>query len=542
MSTQHRTVLGLVGLPGLATVLNQIGFSVIGGADDVREDVRPVREQLSISPMPVLVGNPEHTIAGMIGFVTSTAPIAPVLLVNFGTDGPITHAKAMPFTLPETVGTLVRTLNRALPPESRMVCPAHLIDTEIGADGQVATPVPSAPADEGASPWDAFGDYDDPTSPAAAVPEPTVAPEPVHVEPTPTATVHAEKVVDPEPVAAQAATPAPPAWMANPNPVAPVAETAAPRAAAINTPAAQTELFSTGTEHRRTQGANVIIVTAGDGGATKTTTSRLLAQRAGEAGIRTVLIDGNGGQGDQRKILRIEPQALPSMYDYAVGACTAREVICAPDTVNANRIGAARLDPVSFAVVLAPPADLADHSIVTPNKYREILEEARQVADLIVIDTEKVEVPDMRDGIQSFASQLIIPEARNNGAWILGVFDLDKAALENVVDILTSIRDHGVNPTHTLTMATLVGANYDFNASDFEPSFRGLATVVGHTRHSEEMSGLISAGRIEPQHESVASGINAVLHRITGRSEFEPVGPQTPAGGFMNRLFGRKGN
>lgn len=560
--------VGVVCLPKLANLLRHIGFRVVGGGDDARGDVHQIRDDAD-QMMPILVGNPQIPVAGVMTFVAKTATAQPVLLINLGELGPISHPAALVFNLPGSVADLVACINKGLPPISRVTVPADIALLEIAADGTCELEVDDTAAAEApqVSPWERFSAVEETptvdaaapvsnppvaasieTPPAPALPNWMAAPqgnEPASVAP-PALTVPAPTpVVVPPVISAPPAVPA--ASAAPPAPMAPTTEPPAAVFAPAPTLAyteARIDPFGAPAAVRAVptpvSKGKVLIVMAAKGGVAKTTTSRLTAQRAAAKGLRTVLVDGNGGQDGQRKMLRLPDSALPSIYDYAVGASSWRDVVITPEAMNSLR--PARLDPALFAAVLAPPSNLADHAVVTPAVYADMVEQLRTTADLVVVDTQMVEAPQLRDP-GSFASRFIVHLAANSGANIMALFDNNRESYgllfgvdRDAVGVLAQMMSMGV-PRESIALAcSLFDTSNQFDPDFFRTLTAPFGFLMGHMTKSADLEGRMNAGAIEADHPSVVAAIDATLRFVTGNPVFDPAPPTRRS---RSGLFGR---
>ena len=112
----------------------------------------------------------------------------------------------------------------------------------------------------------------------------------------------------------------------------------------------------------------MVFVVAAKGGVGKTTLTTHLGQRAGEKGLRSVVVDANRGQTDITTYLRLGRAGLPTIAD-AASAGRFEQAILAADRLNTARH--ARLDPVAFAAILGPPPSKSDPRLVTADVYRQ---------------------------------------------------------------------------------------------------------------------------------------------------------------------------
>ena len=124
-------------------------------------------------------------------------------------------------------------------------------------------------------------------------------------------------------------------------------------------------------------GARMITVFAPKGGVGKTTIAFNLAVAIGQAGLRTVLIDGSLQFGDMRALLKV-PMDAPSLLD-----------------LPTDRIQESDLedvlwrDPSGIDILLAPPrVELAE--MVTVRDLEKTLSLLRRVYEMVIVDTPAV--------------------------------------------------------------------------------------------------------------------------------------------------------
>jgi len=140
--------------------------------------------------------------------------------------------------------------------------------------------------------------------------------------------------------------------------------------------------------------AEVVVVMSAKGGVGKSTVSLNLAQHAAAMGpdnYRVVLVDANRGQGDLRTHLRLHTFTTRTIYDTAQSGNPA-EALLTPADIASYRD--ARWGEADFSFVPAPPSSLADPDVVTAGVYSEVIDYARSVADLVIVDTQIAEEHD----------------------------------------------------------------------------------------------------------------------------------------------------
>ena len=269
-------------------------------------------------------------------------------------------------------------------------------------------------------------------------------------------------------------------------------------------------------DRRRGQMADMLIAYARKGGVGKTTEALALANRAANRGLRTVLIDGNRGQGDLRSILRLVKNRMPSVFDAAVSGDCARAII-PPSTLNKYRPD--NLEEVRFAFVSAPPAtELTDPTLVTAEVYRRVVAEARSRADLVIFDTQIVEAHDTTGIID----RLVIPELRA-GAWGLGLCDLSLSGLKNLVEYnKTLMKRHGVSRDRLLIALNRIFPETPYRQEVMQRQLSPAGIFLGAVQVDPMITDQINRGHIPGDGGVFDEMLDAVLYRVTGREEFDP--------------------
>ena len=141
-------------------------------------------------------------------------------------------------------------------------------------------------------------------------------------------------------------------------------------------------------------------ITGGSGGLGKSSTARALAHALGQAGYRTVLVDGNPGQQSQRVFLRLDDA---HGLEYATLADLKRTLVM-PDRTHA-----------AFAF-LPGPGPAAGPDIT--GLYGNALIALRSAADMIVVDADRVD-PTLWDDRTVFAGGVMRPFVEHGNARII---------------------------------------------------------------------------------------------------------------------------
>jgi len=301
------------------------------------------------------------------------------------------------------------------------------------------------------------------------------------------------------------------------------------RRAATNQAAAAT----TGSPTIRGRMGQVIVSAAGKGGVGKSVTAITLADTAAAAGLSAVLVDANRGQADLRKYLRLGDAPLRTAFDaYSTGDPS--QAVLRPNDYGHLR-QAAKLDIPDFAIVLGPPRDQADPQYASAQVYGQIIDYARSIADLVIVDTQIVEShrTDLWD-------QLLVPALRSD-AWLVGITDESSPGVSNLLDRLGELQEAGVPNARTLVLATQYENFTDEDAVYFQARFASLGTLIGATGMDPNFHDQMNMGRIVSNSPAIAPSTRAILQRVTGRADLFADPAEAPRDRKpRRRLFGRR--
>ena len=492
-------ILTAVGLSGLATglVLAADGSVSFSGASTpavaVPDEAAAVLDQL-------------ESMAAM-GLQAPVAP-APLPATPVQMDPPTPAAVAV---APQAVVPVVPTQHSA-PPLPQV--PADFWSVLPPAPAAVA-PVapPTAPVQvPGFDLWD-----EAPAIPP--LPDPVVAPTPAPVCQAPV--VPAAEADDFFMTAQVDAPPppVPPMPVAPPTPVAASHEWAAqfPVHAVIREPApvVVAEQIGVETGYSTALGrrlAPVILSLAGKGGVGKTSIALALAQRAAVIGqMRTVLVDGNRGQGDLRTYLSLNRSGLPTIYD----ALTTRDpskAIVTPGRLNANRSPDA--EQLAIALVQAPPRGLTDTSVITAGLYHDVITAARGVSDLVVVDTQIVEGAE-----RGMFDDLFIPMLASH-AFGLGIADLSSPGVDNLIAHLGEFISQGVPVERLMTMLNRVPATTQYDLQRTSGALSRYGVFLAAVPADPEVHASMAYGTSIQDNPVLAPVLDQVLMRVTGNPIF----------------------
>lgn len=279
----------------------------------------------------------------------------------------------------------------------------------------------------------------------------------------------------------------------------------------------------------------VVIALSGSGGVGKSTFSLGLAARAADRGKRVVLIDANLGQGDLSTFLRVAEAGLPTMYDAVIPKGDLRSALIDPTRLNEARD--ARLKKVEFAFVQAPtPEELATQR-VTAAEVNRLIERAREIADLVVVDTQIVEADDPRHMVQS----VILPQLGRN-AWALAIAGLTSAGLSNLLRIMEQFQRQGILPSHLLSALSKMPRSIDVDHDRLVGTLQNLSVYLGTAWADDQVLVAMNRGEVVGDQPALAHLFDTVLLRVFGMPIIaEPHDPDDTPRSWWSRLTKRGG-
>jgi intein/homing endonuclease len=240
-----------------------------------------------------------------------------------------------------------------------------------------------------------------------------------------------------------------------------------------------------------------------------------LGELASSLGLRAVVVDANRGQGDLRKYLRVNQAYLPSVVDAAASGDPMR-AITTPERLAAAR--PAGLPVPSFATVLAPTDSQVDPSLITPAVYREVLAAVREIADIVIVDTQIVEAADVGGMVDNF----MIPELLG-GAWGLGISDPSVGA-DNLLRRLYMFAARHIGPERLMIALNRVEPSSGLNQEAMARLVQPYATWMGSVGMDPSIVTAFESGAV-PSSPELDELLGRVLGRVTGIAP-APVAPR----------------
>lgn len=285
---------------------------------------------------------------------------------------------------------------------------------------------------------------------------------------------------------------------------------------------------ATGLQHApvRVALAKVIAVLSRKGGSAKTTTSLLLAQRAAEAGLRVLGIDGNFGQENwvtSLAIPQIRARRIDAAWDRSGRLDLANAVMTAAEITESR---AAHMPQIKFDALFGPSDELIRHD---PGRFsvgfvHEIVRQARTLYDLIVLDTQ------ILDGLNPpIAAQAAVGMALGNDPFATLVLTVNTAAatLISCESTLEEWRSMGITRNRILVEQVMTSQNFEAQRVDLQ-ALAHHASILPVTVYDEGFKAAIETGVIETAHPAVERATNAILGHALRMQEFQERPAEAP--------------
>jgi Mrp family chromosome partitioning ATPase len=527
--------IAVIGIPALPALFAEAGFNVLTPSHDSPTVVAAIRAAAATTQRCItVVGGSDQGLRAWVKIQAANG--LPILVAEsdtlvFGDPVPKTRTITLPASfddvltalgaqpvggaLGETVIEADGTRRSAKPPDK--VAPTDDEDPFAGIFDSGAPNVPApgpAPARNPEPDDQVFAPAPTPlTEPELGndVFAPTRAPEPDPDEqvfaPAPT------PLTEPEPGdQVFAPTPAPSPTL-NPSLVAPSEDIDPFEGASVPNPPVPVQ-------RQQRPSSPVIIVFAGKGGVGKSVVSAALAERAASVGgiSKVVLADANRGQGDVRQYLRVSGP-LPSIFDAAVSGRIATAIV-GPKRLNPSRPAGSQ--ELHIGVVLAPTADQADPTVVTPEVYAAVIAEARKASNLVVIDTQISEGWDTSGIIDGVMIPLIL-----NGAWGVVLSDSSRAGWKHMMERLSHLQAQGAPSNRIIAALNRVAPDAALDPSKVAALIRPYATWAGSAVADPVVATEFDTGRIPgtpgaAETPGFTTLLDAILYRVTGLDAFAP--------------------
>ena len=512
--------VAIVGAPGLVRPITDAGYRLVVEATEP-EAVAAATNVAAASGVPYVVIVGERSEQVMAWARAQTSKRIPVVFLSPDPEDPPVSATRT-ITLPASVNDIMGVFKA--PTVAGADTPISFEEAVVGPKDVPEQPDDFDPFDDA---WDVQPVADPPAQPAPVRPmPPEPAPAPIADPPAQPAPV---RPMPPEPAPVPVADPwAQPTAQSAYAPTAPVGP---PQQVLHDLP----EPAIAGQTGGRGAGrlAPVVVVFAGKGGVGKTSTALATAYRAVKVGHieRVIAVDANRGQGDFAAYLRVRGAHLPSVYDVAMGA-DPRSAIITPDVLAQARGG--RLADLGFGVVLAPKDDQANPALVTTAVYQQVIDLARRVADLVVVDTQIVESFDT----SGLIDELVKPLLAGQNGWGLAISDSSAPATDNVKNRIHRFFEFGVTRDRLMFLFNRIDPSASVDQAIFEPVVRQYAQLVGVVPEESQTEAAINGGGMPADDSSLAEAIDRVLGRVTGLQAFDRAPAQRAPG--RRGLFGRR--
>lgn len=252
----------------------------------------------------------------------------------------------------------------------------------------------------------------------------------------------------------------------------------------------------------KTRDAAVLLpVTSNTGGVGKTTTCRQLADRASQAGLRVLLIDGNIRQSSQRSFFDPgQNMPLRTIADWRPGMQA---------QVGANR---GRDLGVPYDVCFAPPSGVG----VDWPMYRQYIQAARRLWDFVVLDLDRISADDLNDG-DDIANGLLLPYIQSGDPCLL-IVKAGRQTQTDALNLLAAFAEHRLPRELVGIKDTVPVGLTDYRRLDYTR----YGTFLGTERQTIEASNHIANGDVRWDDPGLAHARESVLNWALPDRGFDP--------------------
>lgn len=276
---------------------------------------------------------------------------------------------------------------------------------------------------------------------------------------------------------------------------------------------------------KRRSMAPVVTVFSGKGGVGKSSLSIQLATTAAAKGKRTILVDGNRGQGDISKYLALSSQkqlVTPTIADYLDHGDITRLILGA-ETLTKLRPDEADEVPEDLGVLLAPGHKDERLSEVDANIYMQVISQLREHCDLLVVDTQIVEADDRSGMVTNMIVPLLV-----DGGFGLGISGTSGPSLRNLTERLNLLATAGVDRGRMLLTVNMSAPD---SIPKFEKFMRDkidgkLGVFLGVIGKDERVEQLMNHGELDLRNKEFDQIVNQTLLWTTGAEQFEVAAPK----------------
>lgn len=289
----------------------------------------------------------------------------------------------------------------------------------------------------------------------------------------------------------------------------------------------------------RTGLGEVVFALSGVGGAGKSMFSIALASRAGIRGrelsdpLNVVLFDNNLGQPDQATYLKVgEAPHLPTMFDAVLANGDLTKALITPPQLNQTRDArSSHLEPLEFALVQGPSAEDLRTGRLTARFVHDLIEKAREIAHLVVVDCQIVENDDLRGMVDG----MLLPQL-GKGGWAVALMPPSSAGVANLLNVLQRFREEDVPPGHLLSVMSRYPEGIDVDDGRLRQALQDLSIPIGTIWEDPTLIDAMNRGRSIANHPAIAPVVDVVLQRIFA---MEPIAQPRPDDSSPVRRLGR---